>query len=138
MRTEPPQVNRERIVFDRVSVEFPTERGPLRVVDEVSLTIHDNGIGMSRDEVIAFRDRLELPIPDAALADDLPPFFRFPEGSEEYEYLSERRRELGGPVPRRRVAAPRSSTAWARRGRRSPRSVSTKLRSTTRWCRSRR
>ena len=42
MRTEPPQVNRERIVFDRVSVEFPTERGPLRVVDEVSLTIHDN------------------------------------------------------------------------------------------------
>ena len=42
MPTEAPPVNRERIVFDQVSVEFPTERGPLRVVDEVSLAIRDN------------------------------------------------------------------------------------------------
>ncbi|MEN9774912.1 MAG: hypothetical protein RL322_1982 [Pseudomonadota bacterium] len=30
-----------RIVFDQVSVEFSTERGPLRVVDQVSLNIHE-------------------------------------------------------------------------------------------------
>ncbi|MBM3409365.1 MAG: ABC transporter ATP-binding protein [Betaproteobacteria bacterium] len=30
-----------RIIFDDVSVDFETERGPLRVVDGVSLSIHD-------------------------------------------------------------------------------------------------
>jgi len=31
-----------RIEFDNVTVDFTTERGPLRVVDGVSLTIHEN------------------------------------------------------------------------------------------------
>jgi len=34
-------VNAPRIVFDDVSVDFETERGPLRVVDRVSLAVHD-------------------------------------------------------------------------------------------------
>ncbi len=32
----------DRIVFDKVSVEFATERGPLKVVDEISLGIRKN------------------------------------------------------------------------------------------------
>jgi NitT/TauT family transport system ATP-binding protein len=36
-----PADARARIVFDRVSVEFPSSRGPLRVVDDVSYSIAD-------------------------------------------------------------------------------------------------
>ena len=61
---------------------------------------------MSTADLVAFRDRLELPIPDAALADGIPPFFRFAPDSDEFTYLSERRRALGGPLPARRHAAP--------------------------------
>jgi NitT/TauT family transport system ATP-binding protein len=32
----------ERLVFDRVSVEFPSKAGPIRVVDDVSYAIADN------------------------------------------------------------------------------------------------
>ena len=31
-----------RIVFDHVSVDFTTDHGPLRVVDDVSLTVSEN------------------------------------------------------------------------------------------------
>ena len=34
-------MSRERIVFDKVSVEFQTDKGPLKVVDKVSFTIND-------------------------------------------------------------------------------------------------
>ena len=34
-------MNAPRIAFENVSVDFATERGPLRVVDDVSFTIHD-------------------------------------------------------------------------------------------------
>ncbi|MFM8971885.1 MAG: pyruvate dehydrogenase (acetyl-transferring), homodimeric type [Actinomycetota bacterium] len=61
---------------------------------------------MSTPELHSFRDRMRLPIPDADLADGVPPFFRFPAGSEEFEYLQARRRALGGPLPSRRSAAP--------------------------------
>jgi len=53
------------------------------------------------DAVRAFRDRFEIPVPDDQL-EDLP-FYRPAEGSEELEYLRDRRRALGGPVPTRRV-----------------------------------
>ena len=36
-----PKTAARRIVFDRVSVEFPSSRGPIRVVDDVSYAIHD-------------------------------------------------------------------------------------------------
>jgi pyruvate dehydrogenase E1 component len=50
-----------------------------------------------------FRDRLHLDIPDADLEGDLPPYAHPGEGSAEIEYLLERRRALGGSIPRRRV-----------------------------------
>jgi pyruvate dehydrogenase E1 component len=49
-----------------------------------------------------FRDRFEIPVRDADFK-DLPPFYRPPEDSEEIQYLKDRRRQLGGSVPRRRV-----------------------------------
>jgi pyruvate dehydrogenase E1 component len=58
---------------------------------------------MTEAELKTFRDRLELPIPDAALADDLPPYAHPGFDSEEYRYLAERRRILGGPLPARRT-----------------------------------
>jgi pyruvate dehydrogenase E1 component len=56
---------------------------------------------LNEDELRGFRDRFEIPIPDDRLAE--APFYRPPEGSEEIRYLLERRRALGGFVPRRRV-----------------------------------
>ncbi len=48
-------------------------------------------------ELRAFRDVLHLPIADAALED--PPFYHPGENSLEVQYIQERRRALGGPVP---------------------------------------
>src|SRR6185503_194990 len=52
-------------------------------------------------ELRVFRDRLELPIPDGNLKD--APYYHPGESSEEVQYLKERRRALGGPLPRRVV-----------------------------------
>jgi pyruvate dehydrogenase E1 component len=51
------------------------------------------------------RDRLELDISDEQLESDLPPYYHPGEDSEEVAYLHERRRELGGFLPERRVWA---------------------------------
>ncbi|MGH9178496.1 MAG: pyruvate dehydrogenase (acetyl-transferring), homodimeric type [Acidimicrobiales bacterium] len=58
---------------------------------------------LPQDQLAELRDRLNLTdlIPDEALDADHPPFVRLPEGSPEEAYLFERRRALGGPVPRR-------------------------------------
>jgi pyruvate dehydrogenase E1 component len=61
-----------------------------------------------------FRDRLELPVTDKDIDehyefDGSAPFYHPGEGSEVLEYLRDRRRELGGGVPMRRVN-PRSLT----------------------------
>ena len=60
---------------------------------------------MNADQLRALRDRLYLndEIPDSDLEGDLPPYFRPSEGSIEYQYLIERRRALGGSVPKRVV-----------------------------------
>ena len=50
-----------------------------------------------------FRDRLYLDISDEQLEGDLPPYYRPSADSEEIEYMLERRRELGGFLPERRV-----------------------------------
>ncbi|WP_460036031.1 pyruvate dehydrogenase (acetyl-transferring), homodimeric type [Methylothermus subterraneus] len=47
-----------------------------------------------------FRDRFDIPIPDAKLAE--APFYKPPPNSPEIEYLHERRRALGGYLPQRR------------------------------------
>ncbi len=51
----------------------------------------------------AFRDRLQLEIPDSELEDGDPPYWRPAEDSPEYEYLTARRQILGGPLPQRVV-----------------------------------
>ncbi len=56
---------------------------------------------LSEAELKVFRDRLELPIPDEQLKD--APYYRPDPKSEEFEYLMERRRALGGPIPKRVV-----------------------------------
>ncbi len=54
---------------------------------------------LSRDDLARFRDRLRLPISDRQL--DNPPYYHPGEASDEVAYLRERRRALGGPLPRR-------------------------------------
>jgi pyruvate dehydrogenase E1 component len=56
---------------------------------------------LSDAELRVFRDRLELPIPDEQLHD--APYFHPGPESEEIRYLVERRRALGGSLPRRVV-----------------------------------
>ncbi len=53
-------------------------------------------------DLMSFRDRLYLDIPDAVLDEYLPPYY-WPRKSEEKDYLHERRRELGGYLPARAV-----------------------------------
>jgi pyruvate dehydrogenase E1 component len=62
---------------------------------------------MSKDELRAFRERLYLQeqIPDEALDADLPPYYRPPEDSPEYQYMVERRKALSGSIPRRMLRA---------------------------------
>ena len=55
---------------------------------------------LNEEELKSFRDRFDIPISDDQLAET--PFFRPDKGSEEYEYLMERRESSGGSVPSRR------------------------------------
>jgi len=59
---------------------------------------------LNEQELRAFRDRFDIPIRDEDLHD--APFCRFEKNSPEYEYLQERRRALGGYLPRRVVRVP--------------------------------
>jgi len=56
---------------------------------------------LSEQELRIFRDRLELPIPDERLKD--APYYHPGPDSEEVQYLKERRRQLGGELPKRVV-----------------------------------
>ncbi|MGH3296729.1 MAG: transketolase-like TK C-terminal-containing protein, partial [Trebonia sp.] len=56
-------------------------------------------------ELKEFRDRLYLPISDAALEADLPPYYHPGPDSDEIKYMQERRAALGGVLPRRVVRA---------------------------------
>jgi len=58
---------------------------------------------MSMEDITTFRDRLQIPIPDEKLDAKLPPYYRPAEDSPEYQYLLERRKALGGSIPRRRA-----------------------------------
>ena len=57
------------------------------------------------DALKEFRDRFNIPVSDADIAS--VPYYRPAEGSEELEYLQERRRALGGYLPQRRTRAPK-------------------------------
>jgi len=58
---------------------------------------------MTHEQLRTLRDTLHLEeeIPDSALLADEPPYYRPPHDSVEYQYMMERRRTLGGSVPRR-------------------------------------
>ena len=60
---------------------------------------------MNKAQLLRLRDRLRLhqEIPEELLENKLPPYYRPKEGSPEFEYLTSRRRSLGGPVPSRIV-----------------------------------
>jgi pyruvate dehydrogenase E1 component len=55
------------------------------------------------EDLKRFRDRLHLPIPDKDLEGGLPPYFHPGKDSEEIQYMHDRRSELGGFVPTRKV-----------------------------------
>ena len=61
---------------------------------------------MTKDQLLVLRDRLYMhdEIPDDAFDGDLPPYFRPAEDSIEYQYMMERRRALGGSIPKRRTS----------------------------------
>ncbi len=59
---------------------------------------------LSTKALKSFRDRLSLEVSDEELEGDLPPYIRPHEDNEIIAYLTERRRELGGFVPERRVS----------------------------------
>ena len=60
---------------------------------------------MTTAQLRDLRDRLHLheEIPDAALDGDHIPYYRPPEDSIEFQYMMERRRALGGSIPKRIV-----------------------------------
>ena len=60
---------------------------------------------LSTADLKAFRDRLYLPITDAQLEADLPPYYHPGEKSDEIAYMKERRAALGGALPKRVIRA---------------------------------
>jgi pyruvate dehydrogenase E1 component len=61
---------------------------------------------LTKDDLKTFRDRLYLPITDEAIEGaDIAPFYHPGEDSPEIQYMLERRRELGGSLPKRVIRA---------------------------------
>ena len=61
---------------------------------------------LTNSDLKTFRDRLQLPISDAAIEEsDVAPFYHPGADSDEIAYMQERRRQLGGHFPERRVTA---------------------------------
>jgi pyruvate dehydrogenase E1 component len=58
---------------------------------------------LSDEDIKFFRDRFNIPIPDSQLADI--PFYKPSDDTPEMKYLHERRKALGGYLPKRRVKA---------------------------------
>jgi pyruvate dehydrogenase E1 component len=59
---------------------------------------------LTLDDLKHFRDRLHIPISDEQLDEKLPPYYHPGQDSDVIQYMQERRRALGGPVPQRRSA----------------------------------
>jgi pyruvate dehydrogenase E1 component len=89
---------------------------------------------MGSAQLASLRDRLGLTeeIPDAALEEGVPPYFRPAPGSPEHEYLMGHRAALGGPLPKRvvspaRIAMPGGDSFDEFLGGSGSRSVSTTM-----------
>ncbi|MEC5212531.1 pyruvate dehydrogenase E1 component [Polaromonas sp. CG_9.5] len=63
------------------------------------------------EDIKAFRDRFNIPIPDSQLAD--LPFYKPADDTPEMQYLHERRKALGGYLPHRRTKADENFTVPA-------------------------
>ncbi len=63
---------------------------------------------LSDEDIKLFRDRFNIPIPDSQLAEI--PFYKPSDDTPEMKYLHERRKALGGYLPKRRVKADESFT----------------------------
>jgi pyruvate dehydrogenase E1 component len=63
---------------------------------------------LTDEDIKIFRDRFNLPIPDSELAKI--PFYKPADDTPEMKYLHERRKALGGYLPKRRVKADESFT----------------------------
>jgi pyruvate dehydrogenase E1 component len=59
---------------------------------------------LNEKELREFRERFDIPMSDEEIVET--PFYRPPDSSKEIQYLLERRKELGGFLPQRRVNAP--------------------------------
>ncbi|HQA43428.1 MAG TPA: pyruvate dehydrogenase (acetyl-transferring), homodimeric type [Phycisphaerae bacterium] len=59
---------------------------------------------LNEDELIEFRNRFGIPVSDEEVAQ--APFYKPPDDSPEMKYLLERRKELGGFLPRRKLDCP--------------------------------
>ncbi len=68
-----------------------------------ALNTAHNAKKMSAEQLKHFRDRFDVPIDDASVAD--APFYRPAEDSPEIQYLKSRRKALGGSLPQRRTEA---------------------------------
>ncbi|MEJ3657548.1 pyruvate dehydrogenase (acetyl-transferring), homodimeric type [Actinomycetes bacterium KLBMP 9759] len=62
---------------------------------------------LSLEDLKQFRDEQRIPISDAALEENpyLPPYYHPGKDAPEIQYMAERRRALGGPLPSRRITA---------------------------------
>ena len=87
---------------------------------------------LSERELRSFRDRFGIPIGDRELLET--PFYRPPEDSEEMQYLLERRRALGGFVPRRVGAGAVTRSRTREALRRLLTESRESARSPRRWC----
>ena len=62
---------------------------------------------MTHEDLIQFRDTLQIPLPDSAIDAKVPAYYHPGVDSPEYKYMMERRGELGGSVPsRRKISKP--------------------------------
>ncbi|WP_027016080.1 pyruvate dehydrogenase (acetyl-transferring), homodimeric type [Comamonas composti] len=79
-------------------------------IGEGKNTVHQTK-KLSDEDIKAFRDRFNIPIPDSQIADI--PFYKPADDTPEMKYLHERRKALGGYLPHRRVKADEQFTAPA-------------------------
>ena len=76
-------------------------------IGEGKNTVHQTK-KLGDEDIKAFRDRFNIPIPDSQIAD--LPFYKPADDTPEMRYLHERRKALGGYLPHRRVKAEESFT----------------------------
>jgi pyruvate dehydrogenase E1 component len=74
-------------------------------IGEGKNTVHQTK-KLGDEDIKAFRDRFNIPIPDSQIAD--LPFYKPADDTPEMKYLHERRKALGGYLPHRRTKADES------------------------------